>query len=155
MSLAPTRSLSAMPRAPAAGIRAVLAVAAVGLAWNLFGLLRFVTTLAATPESLTGGGLTAAQAAAYLALPGWMTVVFGCGVLGGLLGAAALAWRRRIAVPALTASLLSYVALLAGDAQHGLFEVMPQQLAVLVVVLAVAGVLLATAVAAQRRGRLR
>lgn len=135
--------------------RSFLTLAAIGLAWNLFGVLQFVNTLTATPDTLMASGLTAAQASLYLALPRWMTLAFAGGVFGGLIGAAALAWRRRIALPVLAASMLSYVALFAGDAHHGLFDAIPQQLPVLTVVLAVAAALLAGAIAARRTGWLR
>lgn len=154
-------ALSATPGAPSpsatapAWRRSFLLLAAAGLAWNLFGLSRLIGTLNASPETLMGGGLSAAQAAAYLALPAWMTAAFAGGVLGGLAGSAGLLLRRAWALPVLAASLVCYVALFAGDAYHGLFEVMPKQLPVLIVVLAVAALLLAGAAAARRTGWLR
>lgn len=141
--------------APAAWRRTFLTLATLGVAWNIFGIVQLFGTLTGTPGSLMASGMTAEQAAAYLALPGWMNVAFALGVFGGLAGSVALALRRRVARPVLAVSMAAYVALFAGDAHHGLFEIMPRQLPVLLVVLAVAAVLLVAGVAARRSGWLR
>jgi hypothetical protein len=135
--------------------RATLAIiGGLGMAWSVFGIVQFVAARKATLASLTADGFTAAQAAAYLALPGWIDVAFAIGVFVGLVGSLALALARRAAVPALGVSLAAYVGLVAGDAYHGLFAVMPAQLAILSVVLAIAAVLLVVAHRALRRGQL-
>ncbi len=133
-------------------LRAVLPAAVLGIAWNLFGIVQFVGGLTATEASLMARGLNAEQAALYANLPAWMHAVFAIGVLGGLAGSLAMALRRRVAVPVLATSLVAYVALFAGDAIHGLFTVMPSQLAVLSLVLAIAAGLLGLARVAARQG---
>lgn len=141
--------------APAGPRRAGLAIAALGIAWNLFGIVQWQASLRATPDSLMADGLSAAQAAVYLALPAWMDLAFAVGVFGGLAGSLALALRRRLATPLLALSLLAYAALAAGDLAHGLFDAMPQQAPVIALVLAIATGLLATAGLAGRRGAWR
>jgi hypothetical protein len=156
--MTPLASLPAHASAPSGPPRwrsGFMTLAALGVAWNLFGLLQFMQSLRATPESLMATGLSAAQAAVYLALPGWTTLAFGLGVAGGLIGSVALAMRQRLTLPVLAASMAAYAALFAGDARHGLFEAMPQQLPVLMLVLAVAAALLVGALAARRSGWLR
>lgn len=119
----------------------ILAVGAVGVAWNLFGIVQWIGTVRATPQSLMAGGLDATQAALYLGLPGWMTLAFAIGVFGGLAGSLALTLRHRASWPLLAMSLVAYIALFAGDAAYGLFEAIPGQLAILSVVLLIAIVL--------------
>jgi hypothetical protein len=129
--------------------------AAAALAWNVFGLWQFAGFLAQTPESLMAEGMTEAQAAAYTGLPGWMTLVFAIGVIGGTIGCALLLARRSLAVSVLVASLAGYIALFAGDWAHGLFSVLPLQLAILSTVLAIAGASLGLSLFAAKRGILR
>lgn len=147
------------PRLPGEGRRgaavALLVTALLGIAWNAFGVFQWAGSLGATQDTLMGRGMTAAQSAAYLALPGWMTLAFAVGVFGGLLGSLALAMRRRVALPVLGVSLVAYVALYAGDLAHGLFDVMPTQQSILNLVVAIAVALPLAALAARRRGLLR
>jgi hypothetical protein len=49
-------------------------VAALGLAWNLFGAVQFIASLSATSESLQAQGMTPDQAAVMLGYPVWMTI---------------------------------------------------------------------------------
>jgi uncharacterized membrane protein YpjA len=130
---------------PAAGI----------LAWNVFGLWQFAKSLTATPESLMAEGLTEVQAVAYAGLPAWMTLVFAVGVFGGTVGSALLLVQRRAAVAVLAVSLAGYVVLFAGDWAHGLFSLLPQQLAILSTVLAIAVAALGLSLFAAKRGILR
>jgi hypothetical protein len=138
-----------------AGPLALLVTAALGLAWNAFGVVQWAGSLRASSDTLMGSGLTAAQAAVYLGLPAWMTVAFAIGVFGGLIGSGLLAWRRRAAVATLATSLVAYVALYAGDMAHGLFDVMPSQQAILNAVVGIAVALLGAALVARRHGLLR
>lgn len=136
-----TPSLSARTSAGPASAsprRWIPITAAGGVAWNLFGVYQWIHSLGANTERLMAGGLSRAQAELYLSLPAWMDVAFGIGVLGGLLGSAALLARRRVAVPVLGASLAAYAVLFAGDAGFGLFAAIPGQLAILCVVLLIA-----------------
>lgn len=132
-----------------------LAIAALGVAWNAFGITQFLGSINATPDSLMADGLNSAQALAYSGLPAWMDFAFALGVFGGLAGALALALRSRSAVYFLGASLVGYVALFAGDFGYGLFDLMPAQLPVLSFVLAVSGLMLYAARTASRRQWLR
>ena len=129
--------------------------AALGVAWNVFGLERFFATAFASHDQLIAQGLSAAQATLYVGLPGWMTAAFAIGVLGGLAGSILMLMRRRWAVPVLSISLAAYVALFAGDWVHGVFAAFPGQFAILSTVVAIATGLLAVAVHARRHGLLR
>lgn len=138
-----------------AALIALMATALLGIAWNAFGVVQWAGSLGATQDTLMGRGMTAAQSAAYLALPGWMTVAFAVGVFGGLLGSGALAARRRVALPLFAVSLVAYIALYAGDLAHGLFDVMPTQQPILNAVVGIAVALPLAALAARRHGLLR
>jgi hypothetical protein len=114
-------------------------VTLLGLAWNIFGLVQFVSSLSATQESLVAGGLSAEQASVMLGYPVWMTIAFAIGVVGGTLGCVLLALRRRLAVGVFAASLLGYIALWIGDAVHGVFAAMgAPQVIILSIVVAIA-----------------
>jgi len=118
------------------------AIAGLGLAWNLFGLVQFVKALGATPASLVAGGLSDRQAAVMGSLPWWMELAFGIGVIGGTLGCVLLAYRVRWARPVLLVSLLAYLLLYLGDILHGVFAVMgAPQVVVLSLVVLIAGAL--------------
>ena len=117
--------------------------AALGLAWNLFGLVQFIGSLGATQQSLTASGMTAEQASVMLGYPAWMTVAFAVGVLGGVLGAVLLALRKATSVLVFALSLAGYIALWIGDAIHGVFAALgtPQVVILSLVVLIAAGLL--------------
>jgi hypothetical protein len=100
----------------------------------------------ATGQSLIAQGMTAAQAAVMMGYPGWMTLAFAMGVLGGLVGSVLLLLRRKGAVAVLAASLAGYVVLYLGDVTQGVFAAMgTPQVVVLTVVVAIAVGLLALA----------
>lgn len=124
---------------------------AAALAWNVFGLWQFAAFVTQTPDGLMSKGMTDAQAAAYTSLPVWMTVVFAVGVIGGAIGCVLLLARRRSAVAVLAASLVGYVALFLGDWAHGLFTILPNQLAILSTVVAIAAASLGLALFAAKR----
>lgn len=128
------------------------AAAAFGLIWNVYGVYQFMGTFSQTTESLMAAGMTADQAAIYLALPAWITVVFAIGVFGGLAGSVLLMLRKAVAVPVLAVSLAGYIALFSGDYAYGIFENIPTQLAILVFVVVVAAALLALAWFTRKRG---
>jgi hypothetical protein len=120
-------------------------VGAGGVAWNLFGLVQYQSALTATAENLVASGLTPDQAAAMTGYPGWMTLAFGIGVVGGLVGSALLLLRHRLAPSVLWISLMAYVALWIGDAVHGVFAAMgAAQVIILSTVVAIAAQLFAT-----------
>lgn len=130
-------------------------VAVAGLGWNLFGLWQFAGSLRQTGESLMAAGMTAEQAELYLALPGWMTVVFAVGVIGGTVGSVLLLLRRVAAVPVFALSLAGYIALFAGDLAYGVFAGLPEQLVIITTVVLIAGALFALSLFARKRGMLR
>lgn len=134
--------------------RWVAGAAAIGVLWNAYGVYQFAGSLSATATDLMSGGMTEAQATLYLALPFWMTLVFAVGVAGGLIGSVLILMRSRMAVPVLTASLAGYLALFAGDVAYGVFAGIPQQLAILGVVVVIAAVLLWIARHARARSQL-
>ena len=120
------------------------AAALGGIAWNLFGLVQFAGSLAATEASLIASGMTPEQATVMTGYPAWMTVAFAVGVLGGLAGSVLLLLRRATAGPVLLASLLAYVALWFGDAVHGVFAALgAPQVIILSLVVAIAATLYA------------
>ncbi len=117
----------------------LLATAFAGLAWNAFGAVQFIGSLTATPQSLMDSGLTAAQATVMTSYPAWMTLAFGIGVLGGLIGSGLLALRHRLARPVFAVSLAAYVALWVGDAVYGVFTALGlSQIIILTLVVAIA-----------------
>jgi hypothetical protein len=141
---------STAPRSPAW----LWAASAAGLLWNLYGTYQYVGTFTPAGQAAMTAGLTPAQAAVYLSLPAWIGVVFAIGVFGGLIGSVLLALRRRVARPVFAASFVGYGLLFAGDAFLGVFAAKPSQLAILLVVVAVAAALLWTSHFAGRRGLL-
>ena len=116
-------------------------VSILGTLWNVYGVYQFAGTLTRAGQAAMTAGMTSAQAERYLALPGWMTIVFAMGVFGGLAGSILLALRRRLAQPVFAASLAGYVLLFAGDSGYGVFAAMPGQLVILFLVVLIAAVL--------------
>lgn len=131
------------------------AAAALGAAWNIFGLVQLADFVWRTRSSLMMQGMSADAAELYYGLPAWMSVAFAVGSVGGLLGSIALAARREEAVLVFVISLVGYVALFTGDYAYGVFDAMPGQLGVLLVVLAVAVMLLVAGLHARSRQLLR
>lgn len=120
------------------------AAASGGLAWNIFGLVQFASSVTATQARLVAGGMTPEQALVMTSYPAWMTVAFGVGVIGGLAGSVLLLLRRAGAKPVLLASLVAYVALWTGDAVHGVFAALgAPQVLILSLVVAIAAALYA------------
>lgn len=133
----------------------VITLALAAAAWNVFGVVQFVHSLFHTRDSLMNMGMTAHQAEVYASYPAWMTVGFGVGTLGGLLGCVLILARRSSATPVLTASLAGYVVLYAGDITQGVFEALgAPQIAVLTLVVLVAAALLAWSRVLTRQGAL-
>jgi hypothetical protein len=128
--------------------------AGLGLAWNIFGIVQLVDFTTQTQASLMMKGMTPSAAALYYGLPAWMKFVFATGSIGGLIGSLLLGARRSAAVPVFAVSLAGYVALFAGDFVYGVFNAIPGQMAVLLVVVAVAVALMAASLAARRQGLL-
>lgn len=122
----------------------ITVIALPAAAWNLFGVVQFITSLKRTPESLVAMGMTPAQAATYASYPAWMTVGFALGAFGGLVGSTLLLSRRASAVPVFAASLLGYLVLFLGDITEGVFAALgAPQVVILTSVVAIAVALLA------------
>ena len=117
------------------------AAALAGIAWNIFGIVQFVGSVRATPESLLASGLTPEQAEVMTGYPLWMTAAFAVGVFGGAIGSGLLLLRHALARAVLGLSLAAYVALWTGDVIHGVFAAMglPQILILSTVVAIAAG----------------
>ncbi len=115
----------------------------LGLAWNIFGVVQFLGSLSATPESLAATGLTPEQAAIMLGYPVWMTAAFAVGVLGGLVGCVLLLLKKRISVPVFVISLIGYIVFYVGDLTEGVFAAIgASQVAILSSVVIIAAALL-------------
>lgn len=115
------------------------ALAGLGVAWNIFGIVQFLGALNPSAESLTARGMTPEQAAVYMSIPAWMNASFAIGVFGGFIGSVLLVMGKRQAVPVLLASLAGYVALYIGDITHGVFEALgTEQVVILSTVVAIA-----------------
>ncbi len=127
-------------------------VGALGTAWNVFGLVQLADFVTQTQASLMMQGMSPAAAQLYYGLPDWMKLAFAAGSIGGLVGSLLLLARHRTAIPILAISLAGYLALFAGDYAHGVFEAIPGQLAVLLVVVAMAVLLLGAGLFAGKRG---
>lgn len=138
-------SASPLTERPARAPVWFMATALAGVAWNVFGAVQFAGSVTATAESLVASGLTAEQAAVMTGYPLWMTLAFGLGVAGGLVGSVLLLLRKGLASWVLLASLAAYVALWTGDAVHGVFAALgAPQIIILTVVVAIAAGLYAT-----------
>jgi hypothetical protein len=129
------------------------AVALLGLAWNIFGIVQFLGQFGATEAALMGTGMTPEQAAVYAAQPMWMTMAFAVGVFGGVLGSVLLLMRKRLAIGVFVASLVGYIILYIGDIITGIFKVfgMPQVM-ILSTVVVIAAALLGMSSNAVKRG---
>lgn len=130
------------------------AASVLGVLWNLYGAFQYAGTFTAAGQAAMTAGMTATQAALYLSLPAWISVVFAIGVFGGLAGSILLALRRNLARPVLAGSFVAYGLLFAGDAWHGVFAAIPSQLAVLAVVVLIAAALFRVSQRAGQRGLL-
>lgn len=140
------------PRTPVA----IRLIAALGIAWNIFGAVQWAGQSFATPAMLVAKGMTPAQAMLYAGLPGWMTTVFAIGVFAGLVACLLLLAGRRTATTLFAMSLVGYVALYIGDMMLGVFAAFGMaHVVVLSMVVAIAVGLLILALHADRRGWLR
>lgn len=113
--------------------------AILGLAWNVFGIVQFLSKVQATVGSLMSNGLTKEQAQLYTTLPLWMDVSFAIGVFGGTIGSLFLIFRMQAAKVAFALSLAAYIVLYIGDITQGVFAAFgAPQVAVLTLVVAIA-----------------
>ena len=133
-----------------------MTLACAAVAWNAFGVAKFLESARSTPESLQRMGMTTHQAAVYSSYPAWMSVAFAVGVFAGLAGSVLLLAGRKNAMPVFGASLLGYLVLFVGDVTEGVFAALgAPQVAILSTVLAIAGALFAWSRSLARQGFLR
>lgn len=86
-------------------------ISAVALAWNLIGVLTYLTSVTLSPEALES--MSDPERALYTDIPAWATSAYAIGVFGGTLGSLALLLRRSWAVPLLVLSLLGILVQMA------------------------------------------
>jgi hypothetical protein len=130
-------------------------IAALGLAWNIFGAVQFLGGLGADVTTMMNKGMTEAQAKLYFGLPVWMNIAFAMGVFGGILGCLLLMMRKKLAVLVFWVSLAAYLVLYAGDIFLGVFEVFgTQQVIILTTVVLIAAGLLWLAKKFEKSGQL-
>lgn len=85
------------------------AVGVFGLFWNGYGAYDYVMTNTQGEAYLRSVGMTDEAIRHLEAMPVWMTGVWAVGVWGGVLGAALLLMRSKLAVPVFIASLVAFV----------------------------------------------
>jgi hypothetical protein len=117
-------------------------VAILALLWNLGGAMQFVNAISATEESMKGAMMTPEQIAVISALPVWVTLLFGIGVVTSLLGSVYLYLRHKYAKLNLLLSFIAFILLSVGYKVYGVFEAMgTQQVITMSIVVVLAGVL--------------
>jgi hypothetical protein len=117
-------------------------VAIVSLLWNLGGAAQFISSISASEESLKASMMTAEQIAVLTALPVWVDVVFGIGVLTSIIGSVLLYLRSKRTCPTLAVSLIAFVLLSLAYVIYDVFTVIgPQQVITMVIVVVIAAVL--------------
>lgn len=82
-------------------------VAILALVWNVMGVMAFVMQMMMTDKAIAK--LPEAEQALYMNIPLWATIAFGFAVFGGLLGAFALVFKKRIASLFLILSLIGVI----------------------------------------------
>ena len=87
-------------------------VGAAALAWNLFGVAMYISTVTATPESYAAQGFNQQQIEFLETTTSWSIGAFAIAVTVGALAALFLLFRKGWAVPAF---VVSFVALLSLD----------------------------------------
>lgn len=127
--------------------------AALGLVWNLIGIVQFLSTTGATVDALVKTGMTMEQAQFYVKLPGWLHIAFAIGVFGGTVGCVLLLLGKSAADIVLWVALIVDVSRFALDAVLGVFRVMgTPQVVVLSFVVLIAAALCCLGSVSKRRG---
>ncbi len=78
-------------------------VAAIGLVWNLFGVMAYLGSVYMPPEAFEA--LDPDRQAFIENTPSWVTAAFAIAVFAGTIGCLLLLFRKRLALPLLGASL--------------------------------------------------
>jgi len=82
-----------------------LIVSALGLLWNLLGVMAYLLQMTMSPEAMAA--LPADQRDLYANTPAWADGAFAIAVWGGVAGSVALLLKKALATPLLLASLLA------------------------------------------------
>lgn len=85
------------------------AASVIGVLWNTYGAYQYVGTFTPAGQAAMTAGMTASQAALYLSLPGWISVVFALGVFAAVPSQLGI-----LAIVVLIAAALSWASQLAG-----------------------------------------
>ncbi|GLP98119.1 hypothetical protein [Paraferrimonas sedimenticola] len=80
-------------------------LAALGLVWNLMGLMAFVMHMNLTPQDIAA--LSDAEQALYQSTPIWATAAFAIAVCAGTAGSLLLLFKRGLSVLLLVVSLIA------------------------------------------------
>jgi uncharacterized membrane protein len=86
-------------------------VGGAALIWNLFGVMMYVMTVTATPETYAAQGYTQEQIDFVMSTPAWATSAFAIAVNAGSLAALFLLLRKSWAVPVFVLSLAAVLVL--------------------------------------------
>ena len=86
-------------------------IGAAALLWNLFGVMMYVMTVTATPDTYAAQGYTQEQINFAMSMPSWVTSAFAIAVNAGALGALFLLLRRSWSIPVFIVSLAAIVVL--------------------------------------------
>lgn len=81
----------------------------LGLLWNGYGAYDFTMSATQGDAYLAANHMTPEQMAYFHAIPAWMTVVWGVGTIGAIVGTVLLLLRSRLAVPVFALSLAGFV----------------------------------------------
>jgi hypothetical protein len=106
-------------------------VGVVAVLFNFIGVFDFVMNMTRGAQYLASAGMTPEQIAHYQSMPGWMTIVWACGVFGAFLASILLLLRRKLALPVFALSLAAFfVSLLYAYVLTNGGAIMGQQMAV-------------------------
>jgi hypothetical protein len=78
-------------------------ISSIALAWNVLGIVAFMSYANLSPEALAR--MPAAEAALYSGVPVWATAAYAIAVFAGALGCIALLLRKAVAMPLFALSL--------------------------------------------------
>lgn len=84
-------------------------VGVIAVLFNAIGVLDFVMSRAQGPDYMVKAGMTPAQIAHYLEMPGWMTIVWAVGVFGAFIASLLLLLRNALALPVFVISLAAFL----------------------------------------------
>jgi hypothetical protein len=84
-------------------------VGVVAVLFNAIGVFDFVMSMTQGASYMAGAGMTKAQIAHYQDMPAWMTVDWGVGVFGALVGSVSILLRNKLAWPILAVSLAAFL----------------------------------------------